>query len=731
MSTARHVYAVLGAQLARYCPHVAHAKMDRPSNAESIRGTSDGFLLNCRVQSARHLAVLHYHFAESADYSRGLVMSWQRIQAGSDVLAQYARKNSVDAVAEMIWNSLDAEADTVDVDIESASLSDDPNSAAHVVSVEIVDNGHGITPNIAHSTFTTLGNSWKKSLNGRSLNNLRPLHGQAGRGRFFAYSIGHFVKWSSISQPDDSMSKKLIEITGDSDRIDGFDISEPVDTEGQTGTKVRISVEQGRANGALLSHHAHTELSAIFAPYLLYNEDLKIKFNGLSIDPRPFIVGEPVNVVFEGNAPEAFELEGRPVLTLVDWNDEMPSAPGVVLCTSDGASLLELEKTSPQGNVRSTAYLRWAGWATSGADLLMVRAEHPEIINWAIDTLRAHVLERSAAIQESIIDELKRFNAYPYQEEISDPVEVVERDMFDLVAVTARTALRSGNRRQVSMTTKLMKLALQERPEDLDTILEEVFNLSDQERRDLTDLLHHSSLGAIISAASEVTRRLDLIVVLRQMIYDPVLSDAFREIDQLHPLIRDNAWIFGETWQLTASEKSLRTVLRDVIEDDVILEDDLEGFLGTAEVEDRRRIDLLLERTFYGPEELRHRLVVELKRPSVELGVRESQQIAGYATRLSGNPGTGSSKWTFLLIGSEIKDELKPQLNQLNRKKGLLVNTEDCDVFVTTWGDQLNECENRYRFYHDQLKSSATIDDSVFRMRRRYAHLLPDAATAE
>jgi hypothetical protein len=658
-------------------------------------------------------------------------MSWQRIQAGSDVLGQFARKKSVDAVAEMIWNSLDAEADTVDVEIESASLGDDPNSAAHVVSVEIVDNGHGISPSIAHSTFTTLGNSWKKGLNGRSLNSLRPLHGQAGRGRFFAYSIGHFVKWTSISQPDDSMSKQMIEITGDSDRIDGFDISEAVDTDAETGTTVRISVEQGRANSALLSHDAHTELSAIFAPYLLYNEDLKIKFNGLSIDPRPFLDGEPVDIVFGGDAPEAFELEGRPVLTLVDWNDEMPSAPGVVLCTSDGASLLELEKTSPPGNVRSTAYLRWAGWATSGADLLMVRAEHPEIIDWAIDTLRAHVLERSTAIQESIIDELKRVDAYPYQEEISDPVEVAERDMFDLVVVTARAALRSGNRRQVSMTTKLMKVALQERPEELDTILEEVLNLSDQERKDLTDLLHHSSLGAIISAASEVTRRLDLIVVLRHMIYDPVLSDAFREIDQLHPLIRDNAWIFGETWQLTASEKSLRTVLRSVIDDDVVLEDELEDFLGSAEEGDRRRVDLLLQRTFYGPEELRHRLVVELKRPSVELGVQESQQITGYATRLSGHQGAGASKWTFLLIGSGIKEELKPQLKQLNRKKGHLVNGEDFDVFVTTWGDQLNECENRYRFYYDQLQSSATLDDSMIRMRQRYAHLLPDTSISE
>jgi len=658
-------------------------------------------------------------------------MSWKRIQAGSDVLSQFARKKSVEAVAEMIWNSLDAEADIVNVEIVSAGLGDDPNSTAHVVSVEIVDNGHGISPTIAQSTFTTLGNSWKKGLNGRSLNNLRPLHGQAGRGRFFAYSIGHSVRWTSVSEPDDALSRQRIEIMGDSERIEGFDISDPFDTEEPTGTTVRISVEQGRPNSALLGDHAHTELAAIFAPYLLYNEDLKVRFNGLSVDPRPFIDGEPTDFTFEEDAPEAFELHGRPVLTLVDWNEEMSSAPGVVLCTADGASLLELEKTSPLGNVRSTAYLRWNGWANSGADLLMVRVEHPEIINWAVDMLKSHVAERSTAIQESIIDELKRVDAYPYEDELSDPVEVAERDIFDLVVVTARGALRSGNRRQVSMTTKLMKLALQERPGELDTILEDVLNLSDQERADLSELLQHSSLGAIISAASEVTRRLDLIAVLRQMIYDPVLSETFREIDQLHPLIRDNAWIFGETWQLTASERSLRTVLRSVIDEDDVLEDDLDDFLGEAEPGDRQRIDLLLQRTHYGPDQLRHRLVVELKRPIVQLGVDEAQQITRYATRLSTHQGAGAAKWTFVLIGSGIKDELKPQLNQLNRKKGHLLNGEEFDVFVTTWGDQLNECEDRYRFYYDQLQSSATIDDSVMRMRQRYIHLLPDAPIDE
>jgi len=656
-------------------------------------------------------------------------MSWKRVQAGSDVLSQYTKKKPVDAIAELIWNSLDAEADEVVVDIETASIGVSQDEAAHVVSVTVTDNGHGITPNIADSTFTVLGNSWKKGLNGRSLNGLCAIHGQEGRGRFFAYSLGHQVKWTTVSQPTELDHKVRIEISGDSSHIEGFEISEPVVSDKSLGTTVKVNVEQGRPLSALLSDDVHSNLAAIFAPHLLYNPDLSVKFDGVKIDPRPFIIGEPRDVTFNLSSPEVFDLIERPILTLVDWNDEMRTAPGVVLCTAEGAYLLELEKTAPPGNVKTTAYLKWSKWATSGSELLMVRTQHPEVINWAIDTLKEHVAARSAEIQVSIIEELKQVDAYPYADQILDPLELAEREMFDLVAVTARSALRSKNPRQVTMTAQLLRVALQERPEELDRILEEAFSLSIEERRDLAQLLNHSSLSAIVGAATEVTKRMELLAGLRHIIYDPDVSDELREVDQLHPLIKDNTWVFGEVWQLAASEKTLKTIIRGVVDSSVVLEDELELFLAEEPKGDRRRIDLLLQRTHQGPGNVKHRLVVELKRPSTELGFAEYNQINGYANRLSSSQGLGPSKWTYILIGSGIKEELKSQMEQTDRNWGHLVKNDQFDLFITTWGRLIDECESRYNFYREQLKSSATVDESINRMRERYEHLLPNPRT--
>jgi hypothetical protein len=130
--------------------------------------------------------------------------------------------------------------------------------------------------------------------------------------------------------------------------------------------------------------------------------------------------------------------------------------------------------------------------------------------------------------------------------------------MFDLVAVTARSTFSIGNQRHRAMSARLLKLALEERPEDLDKILANALSLSAADQEQLADMLSHSSLGKIVGAASEVTRRLDLIATLRDVIYSLGVSDHMREVDQLHPLVKDNGWLFGEDWRLSRSEASLR-----------------------------------------------------------------------------------------------------------------------------------------------------------------------------
>ncbi len=431
-------------------------------------------------------------------------------------------------------------------------------------------------------------------------------------------------------------------------------------------------MEQGRPLSPLTRDDVPEQLAARLAAHLLGNPDITVRVNSRRVDPRPLIVGDPVELSLDTIPPE--DLQGRevPVMTIVDWNDEMRHAPGVVLCNESGASLIEVDKSAPPGTVRSTGYLRWSGWAEAGADLLFSHVQHPAIVDAGIRALAEHVAARTGALSASIVATLKEENAYPYPDEIADPVQDTERQLFDLVAVTARGPLRQSNRQQRKMTARLLQVALQERPESLDVILAEALSLSTAERDELAELLRFSSLGAIVGAAAEVARRLDLLAMLRHVVYSPDVSADMREVDQLHPLVKDNVWLFGEPWRLSASETGLANVLRAAVGDDIALEADLLRQGASVLLPDgkRGRVDLLLQRTLIGPDDRQERLVVELKRPSLRLGADELAQVRRYAHALSEHPGAGPSRWTFWLIGSDTKDEIEASYSSRTENGG-------------------------------------------------------------
>jgi len=52
-------------------------------------------------------------------------MARHGIKAGKTHLETFARQTAVDALSELIWNGLDAEADSIDIRMERGSLGDD------------------------------------------------------------------------------------------------------------------------------------------------------------------------------------------------------------------------------------------------------------------------------------------------------------------------------------------------------------------------------------------------------------------------------------------------------------------------------------------------------------------------------------------------------------------------------------------------------------------------------
>jgi hypothetical protein len=110
-------------------------------------------------------------------------------------------KKPILGIAGMIWNSVDADATDVKIQVNRNAL----NS---IDSIKVLDNGLGITMADAQAGFGHLGGSWKK-LERQSKRDGRILHGKQGQGRAFA--LCEKAEWRSVFTD----LRKMLEATKD------------------------------------------------------------------------------------------------------------------------------------------------------------------------------------------------------------------------------------------------------------------------------------------------------------------------------------------------------------------------------------------------------------------------------------------------------------------------------------------------------------------------------------
>ena len=655
-------------------------------------------------------------------------ISRHRVQAGKSHLDRYARQPAIDAVAELIWNGLDAEADNVEVRLERDSLGN--GSPEFVTRVWVQDNGHGIEPPTAVERFTMLGDSWKLRQSGRTINGLRVLHGKYGRGRFYAYSLGHRVTWSTVWEEREG--RRLgYQINGRHGSINEFEISEAHESDEQTGTEVEIRVEQGRTLSQLLDDEVNTKLCARFAPHLLGNTDIEVVFDGGRLDAARLVERQIEDETLTELREEDLAGHPPPVLRIIEWNQHVRGEmPMLVICNAGGAALAELDHKAGQA-VRVTGYVLWSGFEAASADLMVVGMAHPSILEAARDRISAYVQERAQELRGTIVEQLREEGAYPYPPiPPDDAVQEAEQQLYDVTLVAARSAL-GKTKRERRMAARLMQVAVQTRTSEINDLIDEVLGLPPDIREILRDLLKDTTLADLVLAGNEVRTRIELLLGLRRLLYSPDTARRMLEVSQLQPLVRGNEWLFGEEWRLARSELSLTNVLRQVVPDSVVLEEHLIATGGQVVRSDGRggRVDLLLQRHFRGPSGKPERLIVELKRPSLTLSPKELQQVRSYARALEQHEGVVSGHWTFWLVGTRLDEDLEAEADQTDREWGHVLTRPTYDIFVTRWSHLIEAAEQRLEFFRRQLNLEIGQEQAAHRLRERHGHLVPPMLT--
>jgi DNA topoisomerase VI subunit B len=180
------------------------------------------------------------------------------LEASDDLVTRLAReRDPVRAVVELVWNTIDGEADAVRVLLRRTDM-----EAIDAVIVE--DDGHGITSDEVEWTFGRIGGSWK-ALSSTSKNGKRSLHGKLGEGRLRAFALGSRVTWVSESINTAGVHE-TVTIEGDRDSGHVLHWDAQPSTKSKTGTRVTALNEHERSLNVLASDVALPTLRAHFGP---------------------------------------------------------------------------------------------------------------------------------------------------------------------------------------------------------------------------------------------------------------------------------------------------------------------------------------------------------------------------------------------------------------------------------------------------------------------------------
>lgn len=642
-----------------------------------------------------------------------------RLQAGDDHVQKLAHENDpVRAVIELVWNSLDADAQRVDVKL-NRSLTD------VVVGVEVTDDGHGMAPEDVASEFKWVGNSWKRGAL-KTKHEKRPLHGRYGQGRLRAFALGTNISWNTVGVNIEGKKLATTVHARASSRQD-VEVSDARETDAPVGTQF---VGEGKeALDTLGRETAIERITTTLAPYLISHAGIDVYYDGKRIQPSD-------NISHDDTLPLVWKHGGKvnhAKLRIIEWKGAKERA--VHLCDADSVVVDTLD-TAPGPDFVYSAYLLWDEMPQHHDQWPLALMETtPSVLGLLLTELDralvSHFDARRAEQARALVKEWKAGREYPYDGEPASEEEKLERATFDVVATSIRRHIPTEKRKR-KLTLGLLKDSLQQRPSDVSALLDQYVGLSVDEREQLDQLLTRTSLSRVIQASSDVANRLEFLRALELMVFDPETNKVVSEREHLHRILESELWVFGEQYNFMVSERGLTAALDRHLEllgrrrNDKTPAKRLDGTIG--------RLDLLLSAAANEHDRNRH-LVVELKAPAVIAGHVELAQIESYAMAVAADPRFASSttQWDFWLVTGEIDAVVRQKANQRGRERGLVFEPDLAEnpdarvrVWVREWSQIIEDAKRRLDHFQKSLQHDPSLDDAKNYLRRNHGHVIPE-----
>ena len=473
-------------------------------------------------------------------------------------------------------------------------------------------------------------------------------------------------------------------------------------------------------------------LTEVLAPYLLLYPDVRVSVDGVLLNAAEGVAHRKAYAlapVQDGGATHPVTLD------VIEWKRSGERL--LYLCGQNGFPLLSLGDRLPVADRGYCAYVKspliQASHDRNELGLAELNGPMQGLLAEARQIIRDHLRQRVAAEVQDVVQVWKNEDVYPYRDSPADSVEAAKREVFDIVAVSAARHIEDFEKAsQVARRLQLrtLRTAVERGDEEIQFVLAEVVKLPKREVAQLAGLLRETSLSAIIGGAGVVSDRLKVLEGLEALVFEEKHSRVLKERTQLHRLVAENTWLFGDEFHLMVDDEGLNRCLAEHAKARNVR---VLGGPVPHPTKARGIVDLMFgrQRRPHGAADVEH-LVVELKAPKVTIRQKEVGQVEGYAQAVVRDArfDKSSTRWVFCALSRHIDEDYCTRVRQIEGEiPGVVAKTASLTIMVRTWASVFSENRSRLKFFQDALALRVTREGALDHLRRTYGRYLEGVLT--
>lgn len=160
--------------------------------------------------------------------------------------------------------------------------------------------------------------------------------------------------------------------------------------------------------------------------------------------------------------------------------------------------------------------------------------------------------------------------------------------------------------------------------------------------KELNKMLDNLSLTQINAFAKFIHVRLKALEVFQKLITSKKTYEFKEKKESMHHFLEENSWILGEDYELLSSNKTLKTIIKKKIGKKIKVRNE------------RDRPDFAL----VGQDDIKL-VIVEIKRPSYSLKLKDVNQLMKYKTIAEEYMGKQFQKFEGFLVGGKLNADVK------------------------------------------------------------------------